>query len=82
MKKYLPLIFTNASDVYRATLTSGDGKHVIILKDENTDKLVNGVYKITDEDNIISRVYTLNAEDANGNSIIPIRFKLPPVNVD
>ena len=86
-KDHRTITFKDVSDVYKATLTSGDGKTVITLIDKSNNQLeqesskyytVNGdgVYYIKNEAVKVSRVFTLRVEDENGNTITPIKFKI------
>ena len=91
-KDYKTFTFINVSDVYRATLTSGDEKTVITLIDksdsqneENSSKYYTitvdedgktNYHMINEELKKVSRVWTLRVEDENGMSITPIKFKI------
>ena len=69
------ITFEDPSDVYKATLTTGDGKTTITIKDGegNNNIKEDGTYHI---DGTGIMVYTLNVEDKYGNAITPIEFIL------
>ena len=86
-KDHRTIKFVDVSDVYRATLTSGDEKTVITLVDKSNSQLeedsskyytINGEgeYYIKNEAIDVSRVWTLRVEDEHGMSITPIKFKI------
>ena len=71
------IIFEDPSDVYRATLSDGSGELIYTIKDETVNYIDDtNIYNIPDDAIKYSKVYVLEAEDANGNKIIPIKFKL------